>query len=130
MLIDAELVLEAAMDISATAEAAVTKDTGAPHVNPDSQGPSGGASEGHKTYARFLITTAASAGSVIFHASESTDDSTFTKSKSSRSYAFGELPAGTIVKVEVPPDTARYIGAGVTAITFTGGVAHVDFFHG
>lgn len=119
MLIDSELVLEAAMDISATAEAAVTKDTGG-----------AGASEGHKTYARFMISTAPTAGTFAFHVSESSDDSTFTAAKSSRTYGFAELVKGKEIKIEVPADVERYIGAGVVVDTGTGGVAHVDFFHG
>lgn len=130
MFIDAELVLEEAADIAVTGEAAVTKDTGEGGDRAVSQyGESGGASEGHPTYARFTISAAPSAGGIIFHASESDDDVTFTPSKLSRNYDFADLPEGAIIKVEVPPDTKRYIGAGWTS-TLVGGVAHVDFFHG
>lgn len=120
MLIDNELVLEEAMDISATASAAKTKDT-----------KGAGASEGHYSYARFLITEAPTAGFLIFGVESSDDDTTYVVEALTREYDYTELPVGTLIKVAIPAGIKRYIGAAIVADPGSaGGTAHVDLFHG
>lgn len=115
MIIDNELVLDAAQALTASAQT-------------DSIDLGNGELEAKAAYARMLITTAgAGTGTVTLAVQSSDDDSTWVTVSSGPATVGTALTKGLVLKTAIPPDMGRYIRASIVVSgTVTAAVGFID----